>query len=258
MSIPMVMFRSVRFLFTISSSGNRATASCRFSLAFSISPMRMYVSPMTIKARDAASLSEGDTYTSPPFVADHVNAVDSTDPVHVHAGDMPCGNSQPGHVEILRCVGEGNVARSIMAEALLARLGGSAFQGFSAGRNPASHINAHAQEVLNQAGCHTPGLRPKSWNEFVTFAAPTLDIVVTVESALKNGPFPIWYSNPVYVHWPFANPQTLAHGDNERQGAHRLLYIAMEQQIRKLAALDLKGLSGNALKAKLDAIVPKG
>ena len=155
-------------------------------------------------------------------------------------------------------VGEANSARSIIAEALLARLGGGAFQVFSAGRNPVGHISAHALEALEQAGSDTSGLRPKSWNEFVTPTAPTLDVVVTVESALKNGPFPIWYSNPVYVHWPFANPQTLSHGDRERQGAHRRLYGDMEQQILKLTALDLKGLSGHALKAKLDTIAPKG
>lgn len=155
-------------------------------------------------------------------------------------------------------VGESNVARTIMAEALLVRLGGDAFEVFSAGRNPAAHIGAHTLEVLQQAGCPTAELRPKSWNDFVTPSAPTIDVVVTLDDALKNGPFPIWYNKPVHVHWSFANPLLLAQNDGELQGTHRRLYGDMEQQILKLAALNLQDLSPYALQTKLMSIAPKG
>lgn len=154
-------------------------------------------------------------------------------------------------------VGESNTARSIIAEALLSRLGGNAFQVFSAGRNPAAHLGAHTLEVLKQAGCPTESLRPKSWNEFVSPSAPTLDVVITLDEGLKNGPFPIWYNKPVHVHWPFANPQALSHNDSELQGAHRRLYGDMEQQMLKLAGLKLAGLSNYALQTKLMSITPK-
>ncbi len=155
-------------------------------------------------------------------------------------------------------VGEGNVSRSIMAEALLARLGGGSFHAYSAGRNPGRQISAHAQEALRQAGYHTEDLHPKSWNEFVSYTGPAMDVVVTLDNGLKNGPFPIWFNTPVYVHWPFADPQTASHEDLARQGAHRRLFSEMEQQIRKLTALDLKGLRGAALRAALMSIAPKG
>lgn len=144
-----------------------------------------------------------------------------------------------------------------MAEALLTRLGGGAFQVFSAGRAPGGQISAHTLETLKQAGYDTSALYPKSWKTFVSPSAPTMDVVVTLDDALKNGPFPIWYTKPVYAHWPFVNPQTSAHNDQERQGAHRRLFGDMEQQMLKLAALNLKGLGPAALQARFASIAPK-
>lgn len=145
-----------------------------------------------------------------------------------------------------------------MAEALLRRLGGDAFEVYSAGRNPAKQISAHTLETLRQAGYPTDDLHPKSWQVFVKPTAPALQVVITMDEALKRGPFPIWFSNPVYVHWPFADPQTVPGGDMERRGAYRRLYGNMEQQILKLAGLNVKDLNPHALKGKLDSIAPNG
>ncbi|MCR4378729.1 MAG: hypothetical protein NUV50_11635 [Rhodospirillales bacterium] len=153
--------------------------------------------------------------------------------------------------------GEANAARTIIAEALLRRLGGAAFEAYSAGRNPALHIHAHTLETLKQAGYVTDTLSPKSWQEFVRPTAPALHVVVTMDEALKRGPFPIWFSNPVYVHWPYPNPQTVGGDDMERRGVYRRLYSDLEQQILRLTGMNLKGLSSYALKDKLDAIAPK-
>jgi arsenate reductase len=78
-----------------------------------------------------------------------------------------------------------------------------------------------------------------------------------MDEALKRGPFPIWFSDPVYVHWPYPDPQVVAEGDMERRGAYRRLYGDLEQQILKLTGMNLKGLSPYALKDRLDAIAPK-
>jgi len=153
--------------------------------------------------------------------------------------------------------GEANAARTIIAEALLRRLGGEAFGAYSAGRNPALNIHGHTLETLKQAGYVTDNLYPKSWQEFVRPTAPALHVVVTMDEALKRGPFPIWFSDPVYVHWPYSDPQAVAEGDMERRGAYRRLYGDLEQQILKLTGMNLKGLSPYALKDRLDAIAPK-
>ena len=145
-----------------------------------------------------------------------------------------------------------------MAEALLARFGGEAYQAFSAGRNPDRQVSAHAHETLKQAGFNTVNLRSKSWDEFVAPTAPTIDIVVTLDHALKDGPFPIWHNKPVFAHWPFDNPRNLSQNDQERQGMHRRLFSSLEQQILKLTSLNLNGLGSYAMTTKLSAIGPKG
>lgn len=144
-----------------------------------------------------------------------------------------------------------------MAEALLTRLGRGAFHVFSAGNRPANQVSAHTLETLRQAGYDVSNLEAKSWNVFVKPTAPNLDVVVTLDPSLKNGPFPIWYSNPVHVHWPFVDPHTLGGDDTQRKGAHRRLYGDLEQQILKLLGLNLAGLDGYALRDKLSAIAPK-
>lgn len=143
-----------------------------------------------------------------------------------------------------------------MAEALLNKLGRGQFHAFSAGSEPKDQVNANAIETLSQAGYDTQELRSKSWNEFVTVHAPRLDAVITLCDSANKARCPIWYSTPVQVHWSFADPDQVV-GDGARVAAFRRLFGDMEQQILKLTALDLKGLGGNALKAKLASIAPK-
>lgn len=143
-----------------------------------------------------------------------------------------------------------------MAEAIAKRIAYKSVAPYSAGRAPAPLANARALETLQQAGYDTAGLEPKSWNTFASFSAPTLHVVVTLDEALKKGPFPIWYSTPVLVHWPFADPEAGAVSDMEKQEAFRRLYGALEQQMLKLSGQDLTGLDESALKSRLQAIAP--
>ena len=61
-----------------------------------------------------------------------------------------------------------NSARSILAEALLNKMGGDSFKAYSAGSSPRENQlpNPMALQVLEKAGVSTLGLRSKSWDEF--------------------------------------------------------------------------------------------
>lgn len=80
---------------------------------------------------------------------------------------------------------------------------------------------------------------------------------MTLDHALKDGPFPIWHNKPVFAHWHFDNPQKLSQNDLERQGMYRRLFSSLEQQILKLTSLKLNGLGSYAMTTKLSGIGPK-
>ena len=60
----------------------------------------------------------------------------------------------------------GNSARSIMAEAILYKLGAGKFRAYSAGSQPKGRVNPHTIQLLASLGYDTSGFRSKSWNEF--------------------------------------------------------------------------------------------
>jgi Low molecular weight phosphotyrosine protein phosphatase len=59
----------------------------------------------------------------------------------------------------------GNSYRSILAEAILQKLGSPRFNTFSAGSFPKGEINANAIKLLKKLGYDTSHLRPKSWDD---------------------------------------------------------------------------------------------
>src|SRR5258708_15412259 len=74
----------------------------------------------------------------------------------------------------------GNSARSIMAEAILNKLGAGKFRAYSAGSQPKGKVNPHTRELLQSLGYDTSGFRSKSWNEFAKPGALALDFAFTV------------------------------------------------------------------------------
>jgi len=160
---------------------------------------------------------------------------------------------EPLHVLFL-C--PGNACRSIMAEALLNTVGQGRFCAFSAGNNPTGAIDSYVKETLKQVGYDTSGQFPKSWNTFTVSSAPRLDAVITLAASLRSIQLPVWYSNPVHVHWDMTNPELVEGEDGERTGAFRRCYGDMEQQMLKLAGLKTDGVRGQGLLRLLQSIAP--
>ncbi len=57
-------------------------------------------------------------------------------------------------------------ARSLMAEAILNRIGKPHFVAYSAGTEPAGEIDPETRELLEQTGFAVDGLHPKHYSEF--------------------------------------------------------------------------------------------
>ena len=63
----------------------------------------------------------------------------------------------------------GNSARSMIAEAILNRVGAGSFKAFSAGSHPKDEIHPFAEQLLKTRNHDISSARPKDWNQF---AAP--------------------------------------------------------------------------------------
>ncbi len=146
----------------------------------------------------------------------------------------------------------GNSARSILAEAILARLGGDRFRAFSAGSHPVGRVNRFAIELLRDLGHPVAGLRSKGWEAFAQPGGPTLEIVITVCDRAAAEACPAWPGRPIAGHWSIADP---AEGDDDaKRAAFRRAYRDLERRIEALAALPIDDLDGPALRQALDAI----
>ncbi|HUC03229.1 MAG TPA: arsenate reductase ArsC, partial [Methyloceanibacter sp.] len=100
----------------------------------------------------------------------------------------------------------GNSARSIMAEAILNRLGMGKFKGYSAGSHPKGAVNPHTLTVLRKSNFDVSRLRSKSWDEFTNPDAPKLDFVFTVCDDAAKEACPIWPGQPMTAHWGLPDP----------------------------------------------------
>lgn len=73
-----------------------------------------------------------------------------------------------------------NAARSILAEAILEKVGGADFHAYSAGSDPSAEPNPEVIAKLRALGHETATLRSKSWREFIGPNAPRMDFVITL------------------------------------------------------------------------------
>ncbi|MBA2589892.1 MAG: arsenate reductase ArsC [Alphaproteobacteria bacterium] len=148
----------------------------------------------------------------------------------------------------------GNSARSILAEAILNRIGGDKFRAYSAGSDPKGQVNPYALELLDRLEYPTEGLRSKSWSEFSAPGAPQLDFVFTVCDNAANEVCPVWPGQPMTAHWGIPDPAAVTGEEKKIATAFRDAQLSLHRRIELFAALPIKSLDRMSLKRKLDDI----
>ena len=148
----------------------------------------------------------------------------------------------------------GNSARSILAEAILNKLGAGKFRAHSAGSQPKGRINPHSLTLLQSLGYDTSALRSKSWNEFARPGAPALDFVFTVCDNAAGEACPVWPGQPMTAHWGVPDPAEATGTPAEVALAFKDAYRMLHQRIAIFVALPVRSLDALSLQAKLKEI----
>lgn len=148
----------------------------------------------------------------------------------------------------------GNSARSIIAEALMNKLGAGRFRAYSAGSFPKGEVNPHAIPVVEGLGFQAAQFRSKSWDEFAAPESPPLDFVFTVCDNAAGEVCPIWPGQPVTAHWGVPDPAAV-------QGTPAEIAVAFGEATRQLRtrielflALPIASIDRMSLQEKLRAI----
>lgn len=148
----------------------------------------------------------------------------------------------------------GNSARSIMAEAIINRVGTGRFKGYSAGSRPKGEVHPYALELLKTLNHNTSFARSKDWNEFAEAGAPEMDFVFTVCDAAAQEACPVWPGQPMTAHWGVPDPAVATGTEAEIHLAFSEAYRMLNNRISVFVSLPLASLDRLALQKRLDDI----
>jgi arsenate reductase (thioredoxin) len=147
-----------------------------------------------------------------------------------------------------------NSARSILAEAIMNRLGGGNFKAFSAGSQPRGQVHPFALDLLRNAGHDVSELRSKSWQEFSGPGAPPLDFIFTVCDNAANEVCPVWPGQPMTAHWGVPDPSLVEGSQPERRLAFADTMRMLSQRISVFMSLPFGSLDKMSLQNRLREI----
>src|SRR5579871_1333462 len=148
----------------------------------------------------------------------------------------------------------GNSARSIMAEAILNKVGAGKFHAHSAGSQPKGQVHPETMRLLQSLGYETSGFRSKAWGEFAAPGAPKLDFVFTVCDNAAGEACPYWPGQPMTAHWGVPDPAAATGSEAEIRLAFADALRMLRNRIEIFASLPLGKLDQMTLQNALDAI----
>jgi arsenate reductase (thioredoxin) len=148
----------------------------------------------------------------------------------------------------------GNSARSVIAEAILNKIGEGRFRAFSAGSHPKGTVNPNTLKLLSELGYDISSFRSKSWDAFAADGAPQFDFIFTVCDDAAHEACPIWPGRPATAHWGIPDPAAATGTPAQISIAFSQAYHLLSQRIAAFAALPIESMSAPSLKQALREI----
>lgn len=127
-----------------------------------------------------------------------------------------------------------NSARSQMAEAFLAKLGGGRFSAESAGLEP-GRLNPFVIRAMAEVGIDISGNKTKSVFDLFQ-AGKVYQVVVTVCSKEAAERCPVFPGLSEKLHWPFSDPSALKGSDEEVMSGVRRIRDQIEAAVKEFVA----------------------
>ena len=147
-----------------------------------------------------------------------------------------------------------NSARSIMAEAILEKVGRGKFRGYSAGSDPAVTPVPEVIAKLELMGHDVSRLHSKSWNEFMGPDAPRMDFVIALCDTVDDQVCPDFGNQVVTGAWPLPDPAKFSGSPVERATLLNELYGMIRRRLEIFVSLPFATLDKMAMKARLNEI----
>ena len=147
-----------------------------------------------------------------------------------------------------------NSGRSIIAEALLQKIGLGRFHAYSAGSEPADAPNPDVLAKLVALGHDTSQLRSKSWDVFTGPSAPRMDFVIALCDTLDGQVCPDFGARAITGAWPLPDPAKFSGNAAERSTMLNELYASLHRRISIFTSLPFSALDRIAARARLDEI----
>lgn len=148
----------------------------------------------------------------------------------------------------------GNSARSVLAEAILNKLGNGRFRAFSAGSQPKGEVHPLAIKLLEAQAVDPSFARSKAWDEFAEDGAPKMDFIFTVCDNAAGEVCPVWPGAPITAHWGVPDPAAAEGTEAERSLAFAKAWQMLSNRIQPLLSLPLDKIDRLALERQLEEI----
>ena len=145
----------------------------------------------------------------------------------------------------------GNSARSILAEAILNRIGAGRFKAYSAGSQPRGEVNPHALELLGRLDYDISQFRSKPWDEFAKPDSPKLDFVITVCDNAAGEVCPVWPGQPMTAHWGIEDPAAVEGSDLRKEAAFVEAFRYLKNRIAIFTSLPFASIDAMSLATRL-------
>lgn len=151
-------------------------------------------------------------------------------------------------------LGNGNSARSIMAEAILNREGHGKFRAYSAGIQCHAALDAYAVDLLNKMNFDTATARPKDWSVLAGDGAPSFDFIFTVCDSATMLPRSMWHGRPIFAHWGLADPAKAQGNEAQTRLAYADAFRMLSNRVTIFVNLPLRSLNLMTMQRELNVI----